>query len=1293
MSSFSSFIELLVKQTCRRASHEFEMGSKHLSTTQLVTNERDASGIYSLEFLKCLYDKPRDNIFKLLKATTDNDQNNMKSNGLNWLNSKEFSNAERRTLLEFLFKVKDMSPCNSKKWIDLHHYMHYVYRNFASIKPDPSTEILSPFFIAEMRDLVKTLLEEDESQLYLRVLALLREYCIFAQWNYSKSEGKRLITKLFYYYEAMLSAAKNLSTVFTEFEVIIYKNYSVCWIDFNTCVFIRYFFETDYVQNRIHQCLETQISPGDTPAMFGLLDDLKNLWIREQKRIRKINDDHSLVEGTVAYYIEEAMIGNHKKVLTSNFWMERSQQEKNDLDLKRLDHHFFRLLGDPFFHPAGPILDRNGQCICEECLIAKYECMLDTNGDQVNDMVLKRANRLTYCRRCRSLVELNYFQRHINNHANTDDNNKLMVNGIHSSRILTEKTNCGKLTNGDVAINEDSSKKIIDEKIPTHKITSNAQSFRNTCDIHFSKPLHDPSDLSCTKIAFEEFLKQRYNESSKDDPIFNKNIRNFIKIKKDIFNNTTNLSGKVVFDNSILKSPSSLSQKDGKDDDKVQCEPNIPHKCEKPPITSTKLTTAKSTCDTPCKQEEAANICQGHGEVCDHQKEAKKCDCTYCEVFGSTVGNYTHKNNELRNRLRIRLHQRREKRTKDTCKNPPSNANVSATNSAKIKTAISKLEERVPLPSSPTNIPPTPSIKSSDSSITTSSSTSGAADIHGLVNYIEGNSALNKMELAQKKAAKKARQRQKKEVERIKAEEEQKRREEEIKRKEAEKKRELARKQAEKETSKAAAEAAATQALKELKKKTKKERQTEKRRLAQQQRLEVGSLEEKSRVMEETIPAMVTIKRVVENGCSTPTVTITLKGSTPDQDKLLYTLVNGADNNSNKSNEMTDTNTHNALKKKKKQQKQPNPNEKSSELTTPEVVTKELKVTVSVEMNKNQQSNNAANKKSIENNTKSGNDKKMKQSNINPSLHQHDLPLPILCLPPGITITKVEAPVSNRNNQVPNMEGQNGPTINVGKSGVIVVDTEKLIQQKPNTMPSQSKLSKSAKKKKKKNNKKQETASCTTPNDDKKMITLKNPIFQSYQQPKPNQCVNKNVDNCAPAAIFTNENGMVTIRSTRLQQTLSNGRSVNPTPLTSIPQFRESSARSHVFNQSQGSSDDVISAFNAQEILSGLPGIEITKVDKRSIKSEPEVSKSCETAQVSIIPASNGGDKFSLDKDDWLYESVFTPRDVLEDDMDAEELELEAFKRFCQQSVPPKRKEKVAHLNVADIVVKKKNGC
>ena len=54
-------------------------------------------------------------------------------------------------------------------------------------------------------------------------------------------------------------------------------------------------------------------------------------------------------------------------------------------------------------------------------------------------------------------------------------------------------------------------------------------------------------------------------------------------------------------------------------------------------------------------------------------------------------------------------------------------------------------------------------------------------------------------------------------------------------------------------------------------------------------------------------------------------------------------------------------------------------------------------------------------------------------------------------------------------------------------------------------------------------------------------------------------------------------------------------------------------------------------------------------------------------------------------------DSVFAPKDIDLDngDIDDDERELEAFKRFCLQSVPPKQKEKV-HLNLKDIVLKNK---
>lgn len=59
------------------------------------------------------------------------------------------------------------------------------------------------------------------------------------------------------YYEAMLTAAKSLVPVFLEFERdVIYKNYQVCWIDFNTFLFIRFFYESDRVKTKVDECLK-----------------------------------------------------------------------------------------------------------------------------------------------------------------------------------------------------------------------------------------------------------------------------------------------------------------------------------------------------------------------------------------------------------------------------------------------------------------------------------------------------------------------------------------------------------------------------------------------------------------------------------------------------------------------------------------------------------------------------------------------------------------------------------------------------------------------------------------------------------------------------------------------------------------------------------------------------------------------------------------------------------------------------------------------------------------------------
>lgn len=61
---------------------------------------------------------------------------------------------------------------------------------------------------------------------------------------------------------------------------------------------------------------------------------------------------------------------------------------------------------------------------------------------------------------------------------------------------------------------------------------------KTTCDIHYSNLNRDKTDIDieCTKLAFEQFLKARkIPASSKDDPLFNKSVRSYLKIKKDLF--------------------------------------------------------------------------------------------------------------------------------------------------------------------------------------------------------------------------------------------------------------------------------------------------------------------------------------------------------------------------------------------------------------------------------------------------------------------------------------------------------------------------------------------------------------------------------------------------------------------------------------------------------------------------------------------------------------------------------------------------------------------------------------
>lgn len=294
----------------------------------------------------------------------------------------------------------------------------------------------------------------------------------------------------------------------------------------------------------------------------------------------------------------------------------------------------------------------------------------------------------------------------------------------------------------------------------------------------------------------------------------------------------------------------------------------------------------------------------------------------------------------------------------------------------------------------------------------------------------------------------------------------------------------------------------------------------------------------------------------------------------------------------------------------------------------------------------------------------------------------------------GITITKVNGPLKSK--PTPNSPPTNTSSSQysnvppVSKSGVIVVDTEKLIQQ--------SITANANKKNKKKNKKKQSqevsdsTTTTTTTSTDKAstvksdskstMVTLKNPIFHTLQT----KLVEKSdipIPYNEQASITKGENGMVTIRRPRCLQLpiekepsmtefLSELKPVIAPETSKVSEVEKkdkflpnninnhiSSAKSaqkengikevpysnSVYSDGSGSytatSDTARIGLSAHDILWGLPGIEITKVNKNAVNNDAENKKSCQTADVSIIPtggsSNNIGEKFNFDKDDWPF--------------------------------------------------------
>lgn len=147
---------------------------------------------------------------------------------------------------------------------------------------------------------------------------------------------------------------------------------------------------------------------------------------------------------------------------------------------------------------------------------------------------------------------------------------------------------------------------------------------------------------------------------------------------------------------------------------------------------------------------------------------------------------------------------------------------------------------------------------------------------------------------------------------------------------------------------------------------------------------------------------------------------------------------------------------------------------------------------------------------------------------------------------------------------------------------------------------------------------------------------------------KPKLTENQEWTRTQQASIIKGENGMVTIRSPRLgntnvqtynghvEQTTGPMHKISATSLSELKPVM--GPNTPIFKSSMNI--DSKKPFNAQEILSGLPGIEITKISKNSTRNKSEC-KMFQPADVSIIPTNiaNGsnGDVYKLfyDNMDW----------------------------------------------------------
>ncbi|PNF31508.1 hypothetical protein B7P43_G00807 [Cryptotermes secundus] len=358
------------------------------------------------------------------------------------------------------------------------------------------------------------------------------------------------------------------------------------------------------------------------------------------------------------------------------------------------------------------------------------------------------------------------------------------------------------------------------------------------------------------------------------------------------------------------------------------------------------------------------------------QRDSRHCDCCYCEVFGHgmpSVAPVSRNYQEMRERLRLLLTKKKAK-----CKiggaGPGGTSGIGSATVPQAGAAPSPgtAETAVKLNAvSAAGVSSVPSPAASGPVLAKQASADSLPqpvkdprDLEALLDFIEGNQS-SKCKDA-KKAAKKARQKQKKleEKEKKDQEEAERQRLEELQTKTPEVTITVVNSSGLHGVGSNASSSSLQSNSVRGNKNSKKQNSVlvEQRNDSKEEGVCVSREAAPTRVTSSASqqpPQMVTIKRVMEGNGSEPTVTITLKGATPDKDKVLFTLVNGQGDylcqsqedskvgmqpmsSQNAKHSQCNTNSNSASSKKKKNkgnnnncsQQQNNPSSSSSSTTT-----------------------------------------------------------------------------------------------------------------------------------------------------------------------------------------------------------------------------------------------------------------------------------------------------------------------------------------------------------------------